>query len=73
VLRETFAVTQMRARVREERRRQAEGWNPEALQLLALRHDAELLDLLGLKDDPDTAQKYRQLVRVWEAHESTRR
>jgi site-specific recombinase XerD len=73
VLRETFAVTQMRARVREERRCQAEGWNPEALQLLALRHDAELLDLLGLKDDPDTAQKYRQLVKVWETHESTGR
>src|SRR3989440_5103390 len=72
-LRETFAVTQMRGRVREERRRQAEGWNPEALQLLALRHDAELLDLLGLKDDPDTAHKYRQLVRVWETHESARR
>jgi hypothetical protein len=59
--------------VREEHRRQAEGWNPEALQLLALRHDAEILDLLGLKDDPDTARKYRQLVKVWEAHESTRR
>ena len=72
-LRETFAVTRMRARVREEGRRQEEGWNPEALQLLALRHDAELLDLLGLKDDPDTAHKYRQLVRVWETHESARR
>ena len=32
-----------------------------------------MLVLLGLKDDPDTAHKYRQLVRVWETHESTRR
>lgn len=62
VLRETFAVGQMRARVREERRCQADGWRGEALQLLALRHDAEVLELLGLKDDPDTARKYRQLA-----------
>ncbi len=62
VLRETFAVAQMRARVREERLRQAEGWRPEALQLLVLRHDAEVLELLGLKEDPDTARKYRQLA-----------
>lgn len=64
VLRETFAVAQMRARVRAERRRQMEGWNGEQMQLLTLRHDAELLELLGLKDDPDTARKYRQLARV---------
>jgi hypothetical protein len=50
--------------VREERRRQMEGWNGEQMQLLTLRHDAELLELLGLKDDPDTARKYRQLARV---------
>ncbi len=64
VLRETFAVAQMRLRVREERRRQAEGLNAEALQFLALQHDAEVLELLGLKDDPDTARKYRQLVKA---------
>ena len=64
VLRETFAVSQMRARVQEERRCQARGWNGEQMQLLTLRHDAELLDLLGLKEDPDTACKYRQLVKV---------
>ncbi len=64
VLRETFAVAQMRARVQEERRCQARGWNGEQMQLLTLRHDAELLDLLGLKEDPDTARKYRQLVKV---------
>ncbi len=64
VLRETFAVAQMRARVRNERLRRAEGWREEALQLLFLRHDAEVLELLGLKEDPITARKYRQLVRA---------
>jgi len=64
VLRETFAVAQMRARVREERRCQMRGWNGEQMQLLTLRHDAELLELLGLKEDPDTARKYRQLVKA---------
>lgn len=64
VLRETFAVAQMRARVRDERRRRMEGWNGEQMQLLTLRHDAELLEMLGLKDDPDTARKYRQLAGV---------
>jgi len=63
VLRETFAVTQMRARAEEERRCLARGWNNEQLQLLTLRHDAEVLELLGLKEDPDTARKYRQLIR----------
>lgn len=63
VLRETFAVMQMRQRVDEERRRQSEGWRAEQLQLLTLQHDAEVLELLGLKDDPLTARKYRQLVR----------
>ena len=63
-LRETFAVAQMRARVRDERLRQAEGWKAEQIQLLGLQHDAEVLDLLGLKDDPDTARKYRQLAKM---------
>jgi integrase len=63
-LRETFAVIQMRAYVQEERRCQARAWNGEQMQLLTLRHDAEFLKLLGLKEDPDTARKYRQLVKV---------
>ncbi len=63
VLRETFAVAQMRARAQEERRCQLRGWNGEQMQLLTLRHDAEVLELLGLKEDPDTARKYRQLVK----------
>jgi len=63
-LRETFAVARMRARVQEEQRCQMRGWNGEQMQLLTLRHDAELLDLLGLKEDPDTARKYRQLVKA---------
>ncbi|MBV8909343.1 MAG: site-specific integrase [Gammaproteobacteria bacterium] len=64
VLRETFAVAQMWDRVREEQRCKADGWRDEALQLLALRHDAQVLEMLGLKDDPDTARKYRMLVRT---------
>ncbi len=62
VLRETFAVTRMRLFVAEERQRRQEAWTDEQLQLLTLKHDGDLLRLLGLKDDPDTAQKYRQLA-----------
>ncbi len=62
VLRETFAVARMRLFVAEERQRRQEAWTDEQLQLLTLKHDADLLRLLGLKDDPDTAQKYRQLA-----------
>jgi len=61
VLRETFAVTQMRAFVAEERRRRLSGLSEEQMQLLTLKHDGDLLRLLGLKDDPDTAQKYRRI------------
>ncbi len=62
VLRETFAVARMRSSVAEERARRQEAWTDEQLQLLTLKHDGDLLRLLGLKDDPDTAQKYRQLA-----------
>ncbi len=62
VLRETFAVARMRLFVAEERQRRQEAWTDEQLQLLTLKHDGDLLRLLGLKDDPDTAQKYRQLA-----------
>lgn len=61
VLRETFAVMQMRAFVAEERQRRLNGWNEEQMQLLTLKHDGDLLRLLGLKDDPDTARKYRHI------------
>lgn len=64
VLRETFAVRQMRLRISEERRRTLDGWSEAACQLLALRHDTEVLGLLGLSEDPDTARRYRQLAAV---------
>jgi len=62
VLRETFAVAQMRVRVEAERRARAVGASPENQHLLVLRHNQELLELLGLRDDPETARKYRRLV-----------
>ncbi len=61
VLRETFAVMHMRSFAAEERLRRLSGWNEEQMQLLTLKHDGDLLRLLGLKDDPDTAQKYRRI------------
>jgi integrase len=62
VLRETFAVAQMHARVEAERRAQASGASNEYLHLLTMRHNQELLELLGLRDDPETARKYRRLI-----------
>lgn len=62
VLRETFAVTQMRSRVAAERRAQATAVPQETLHLLTLRHNQEILELLGLRDDPETARKYRRLI-----------
>jgi integrase len=62
VLRETFAVGQMRGRVDAERRAHAAGAPAEHVHLLVLRHNQEILELLGLRDDPETARKYRRLI-----------
>jgi len=62
VLRETFAVAQMRARMQEERRCQMRGWSDEQMRLLSARHNAEVMGLLGLREDADTVRKYRLLA-----------
>ncbi len=64
VLRETFAVTRMRAYVEAEKHAQASGMSGEMVHLLIMRHNQELLEALGLRDDPDTARKYRRLIDI---------
>ncbi|HWE62708.1 MAG TPA: site-specific integrase [Chloroflexota bacterium] len=65
VLRETFAVRHMRALVAEEHRLRAADCGPEALALLIEQHDIQLLRLLGLHEEPESAKKYRKLVYGW--------
>ena len=67
-LRETFAVRHMRRMVREEDSLRDAGAVQEALAALMERHDRELLRLLGLFEEPESARKYRKLVRGWTAH-----
>jgi hypothetical protein len=65
ILRETFAVRQMRAMVADEERRRATGAPEEALTRLIEQHDVQLLRLLGLHEEPESAKKYRKLVHGW--------
>lgn len=65
VLRETFAVRHMRALVREEERLRMAGSTQEALMLAIEQHDLQLLRLLGLHEEPESAKKYRKLVHGW--------
>jgi site-specific recombinase XerD len=65
ILRETFAVRQMRTMVADEDRRRAAGAPEEALSRLIEQHDLQLLRLLGLHEEPESAQKYRKLVHGW--------
>ena len=65
ILRETFAVRQMRSFVTQEARLRAAGLEEETLVVLIEAHDLQLLRLLGLHEDPESAKKYRKLVRGW--------
>lgn len=67
-LRETFAVRHMREMVRLEDRARDAGSLQEELNALMERHDRELLRLLGLFEEPESARKYRKLVRGWTAN-----
>jgi integrase len=67
ILRATFAVRRMRAMVwEEEALRRSAG--EEAATALGEAHDLQLLRLLGLHEEPESAQKYRKLVHGWEEH-----
>lgn len=65
VLRETFAVRHMRGMVGDEARLRAAGMPAEDLALLIEQHDLQLLRLLGLHEEPESAKKYRKLVHGW--------
>jgi hypothetical protein len=65
ILRETFAVRQMRAMAAGEERLRASGVPEDALARLIEQHDIQLLRLLGLHEEPESAQKYRKLVHGW--------
>lgn len=65
VLRETFAVRQMRAMMTDEDRLRLAGEPEEALLLVIERHDIQLLRMLGLHEEPESAKKYRKLAHGW--------
>jgi site-specific recombinase XerD len=61
MLRDTFAVREVRRRVAEEARRRSDGASTTELTSLRQRHDQEILDLLGLSpsDTTDPIARYR--------------
>ena len=65
ILRETFAVRRMRTFVAEEDRLRAAGATEDVVSYLMAEHDLQLLRLLGLHEEPESAKKYRKLVRGW--------
>lgn len=62
VLRETFAVAQMRARLAREEHARQQGNAEGALMALMLRHNQDVVTLLGVSDSPENARKYRQMA-----------
>jgi integrase/recombinase XerC len=68
ILRATFAVRTMRAMVEVEDARRRAGGSEQAVTATAEQHDLQLLRLLGLHEEPESAKKYRKLVRGWSEH-----
>ncbi len=68
ILRATFAVRHMRDMVRQEEALRAAGASEEILARVIAEHDIALLRLLGLHEEPESAQKYRKLVHGWSSH-----
>ncbi len=68
ILRATFAVRAMRAMVALEDARRSAGAAESAVSAMADQHDLQLLRLLGLHEEPESAKKYRKLVRGWSEH-----
>ncbi len=70
ILRATYAVRRMRSMVASEDALRRSG-GEEAVGSLIESHDLQLLRLLGLHEEPESAQKYRKLVYGWEEHTAT--
>jgi site-specific recombinase XerD len=68
ILRATFAVVAIRGMVAVEDARRAAGAPEPAIVAMAEEHDLQLLRLLGLHEEPESAKKYRKLVRGWSEH-----
>jgi hypothetical protein len=51
--------------VADEERLRATGVPEDAIARLIEQHDIQLLRLLGLHEEPESAQKYRKLVHGW--------
>ena len=65
ILRETFAVRHMRRMVAEEAAMRDAGIPEEAIAAAMERHNIQLLRMLGLHEEPESAKKYRKLVHGW--------
>lgn len=65
ILRETFAVRNMRRMVEQEDAARDAGVDVIQLNELTDQHDRELLRMMGLFEEPESARKYRKLVRGW--------
>jgi site-specific recombinase XerD len=65
ILRETYAVRQMRALSAAEDALRAAGHTEDSVAAVMDQHDLQLLRLLGLHEEPESAKKYRKLVRGW--------
>ncbi len=68
ILRSTFAVRAMRAMITAEDAQRMAGVSEITVAGVAEQHDLQLLRLLGLHEEPESAKKYRKLVRGWSAH-----
>jgi integrase/recombinase XerC len=68
ILRATFAVDTMRTMVAAEDAKRASGAAGQTVAAMAEQHDLQLLRLLGLHEEPESAKKYRKLVRGWSEH-----
>ncbi|HZS02618.1 MAG TPA: site-specific integrase [Chloroflexota bacterium] len=59
MLRDTFAVRQMRRRIEEETAASVRGATPRELERLRARHDEQVLQMLGLSRYSEMAARYR--------------
>jgi hypothetical protein len=59
ILRDTFAVGQMEARLRQEQAELAAGATADAVARLCQQHDLEVLELLGLSRHSMMTLRYR--------------
>jgi integrase len=72
VLRDTFAVRQIEARIEVERQQAEAGASPRSLERLRLEHDLQVLRLLGLSRNSAMAPRYRAAATADSAEEAKR-